>query len=244
MSNIIKNVFFHATMDCNNLNPVGKFFYGFADFDMDVDIKGQVLDMVEHGNHFAGFDRCRVANFQLTSFTPMPEQSDDCATLSREQLSTLSATIRKGPASVIGFERNGTSQVAFDMGWNAAKEQVWVQLQALGVELPCDEVGEEVSAGVKPKKSGPLTGEELLAYVSGKITDEIPEGVALLARIDSKVERGLQHKVACEILTRLCWVINYGGNLDNLQCQVTNLISSMQDFGQQIRDDISEADGS
>lgn len=177
MSNIIKNVFFHATMDCNNLNPVGKFFYGFADFDMDVDIKCQVLDMVEHGNHFAGFDRCRVANFQLTSFTPMPEQR-------------------------------------------------------------------EPEQELRPKKSEPMTGEELLAYVSSKITDEIPEGAELLARIDFKVERGLQHKVACEILNRLCWVINYGGNLDNLQCQVTNLISSMQDFGQQIRDDISEADES
>ena len=38
--------------------------------------------------------------------------------------------IRKGPEQVIGFERNGAQQKAFEMGWNAAKEQVWAAIPA------------------------------------------------------------------------------------------------------------------
>lgn len=176
MSNIIKNVFFHAIMDCSNLNPVGKFFYGFADFDMDVDIKAQILAMIEHGQHFAGFDQCRVSNFQLTSFTPMPEQR-------------------------------------------------------------------EPEQEVKSQVDGQAKGNGLLDWVSCRITGDSP-CFPLLEYVDKNVEAGVQRKIAYEMLTRLCWVINYGDNMDNLQCQITNLMVELQNFKQQIRDDISEADES
>ncbi len=54
--------------------------------------------------------------------------------MKKEQLAALIEAIRKGPEPVIGFDQNGPSQRAFDMGWNAAKDQVWAQLKALGFE--------------------------------------------------------------------------------------------------------------
>ncbi|MND27435.1 hypothetical protein D3C80_179010 [compost metagenome] len=56
--------------------------------------------------------------------------------MNNEQLAALIEAIRKGPPPVVGFDHNGPSQDAFNMGWNAAKDQVWAQLQALGLE-PC-----------------------------------------------------------------------------------------------------------
>lgn len=59
--------------------------------------------------------------------------------MSNEQLAALIDAIRKGPPPVIGFDHNGPSQKAFDMGWNAAKDQIWAQLQAFGIEPPSTE---------------------------------------------------------------------------------------------------------
>ena len=38
--------------------------------------------------------------------------------------------VRKGPAPVIGFDRNGERQKAFDFGWNAKAEAVFVPLSS------------------------------------------------------------------------------------------------------------------
>lgn len=76
-----------------------------------------------------------------------------------EQLATLIEAIRKGPPPVVGFERNGQSQQAFDMGWNAAKDQIWRQIQALGLEPRCDtEEDEDGLRGMKGK-TRPFEGE-------------------------------------------------------------------------------------
>lgn len=60
-------------------------------------------------------------------------------TMSNEQLAALIDAIRQGPSPVIGFDHNGPSQDAFNMGWNAAKDQVWIKLQALGIEPPIND---------------------------------------------------------------------------------------------------------
>jgi len=76
-----------------------------------------------------------------------------------EQLAALIEAIRKGPPPVIGFDYNSPSQNAFDMGWNAAKDQIWQQMQALGLTPHSD--AEEDGDGFRGMKgkTRPFEGE-------------------------------------------------------------------------------------
>lgn len=54
--------------------------------------------------------------------------------MNNEQLASLIEVVRKGPPLVIGFDRDGDLQKAFNKGWNAAKDEVWAQLKVLGID--------------------------------------------------------------------------------------------------------------
>ncbi|WP_240224629.1 hypothetical protein [Rheinheimera hassiensis] len=51
--------------------------------------------------------------------------------LNKAELESLIEAIRRGPSQVIGFDRGGQNQKDFEMGWNAAKDQVWSALCAI-----------------------------------------------------------------------------------------------------------------
>lgn len=53
-----------------------------------------------------------------------------------DAMKKLDFAVRCNPTPVIGFDVGGQRQKDFDMGFNAAKEQVWIAYQALKAQLP------------------------------------------------------------------------------------------------------------
>lgn len=179
MSNILKNVFYHATMDCHNLSPVGKFVFGFADFDMSKQVSDQILDMIESSGAFGsleGFDRSQTSNFQLTSFNPIQDPG-----------------------------------VAAELARQVAINRV---------------------LGNKPIAEAEATDRE-------EITASTVEGAAMFDYIKANAKCDLQMKVAIDIFAVLCWVVDHGGNLGNLQYHVDDLASKLYYFRHQIGDAIA-----
>lgn len=53
---------------------------------------------------------------------------------------SLLSVVRQGPPEVIGYSNGGERHKAFQHGWNAAKEQVYVAAKSLGLFVdPTDE---------------------------------------------------------------------------------------------------------
>ena len=54
-------------------------------------------------------------------------------TLTEEQVEQLRSAIRQGPSQVIGFDRNGERQKAFEFGHNSAKDHVYAVAKSIGL---------------------------------------------------------------------------------------------------------------
>lgn len=51
--------------------------------------------------------------------------------LNKTEVELLIKSIQSGPSQVVGFEPDGQNQKCFEMGWAAAKEQIWSVLNTI-----------------------------------------------------------------------------------------------------------------
>ena len=86
-------------------------------------IDWSLLTTVDMPDVFEHADLCRKARLMLDAATGAPNTA-------REQLRDA---IQLGPAPVIGYDRSGDRQAAFNHGWGAAKDQIYREAKALGL---------------------------------------------------------------------------------------------------------------